>query len=79
MVWKVLPQDFHPVREFVFAHRIQRVWLKEKRWRGFLKNCVVWSSPLAVWTEIIALGIRKLYSASQVSSTIIRVDLQWDV
>ena len=61
--------------EVVFAHRIQRVWLKEKLRRGLPKNCVAWSSPLAVWTEIIALGIRKLYSASQVSSTIVGVDL----
>ena len=75
IVWEVLPQDFHPVCEVVFAHRIQWVWLKEKLWRGLLKNCVAWSSPFAVWTEIIALGIRKLHSASQASSTIVGVDL----
>jgi hypothetical protein len=75
IVWEVLPQDFYPVCEVVFAHRIERVWLKEKLWRGLLKNCVAWSSPFAVRTEIIALGIRKLYSASQVSSTIVGVDL----
>jgi hypothetical protein len=51
------------------------MWLKEKLWRGLLKNSIAWSSPFAVWTEIIALRIRKLYSASQVSSTIVGVDL----
>jgi len=40
------------------AHRIQRVWLKEKLWRGLLKNGVAWSSPLAVWTEIFAPDLR---------------------
>jgi hypothetical protein len=49
------------------------MWLKEELWRGLLKNCVPWSSPFEVGTEIIALGIRKFYSASQVSSTIVGV------
>ena len=75
MVWEVPPQDFHPVCEVVLAHRIQRMWLKEKFWRGLPKNCVAWSSPFAVRTEIIALGIRELYSAGQDSPTIVAVEL----
>src|SRR5215469_11737944 len=75
MVWEVLAQDFHPVCEVVFAHRIQRMWLKEQLWRGLLKNCLARSSPFALRTEIIAPGIRELYSASQVSPTIVGVDL----
>ena len=58
-----------------FVHRIQRVWLKKKFWWRLLKNCVAGSSPFAMWTEIFTLRIGKLYSASQVSSTIVGVDL----
>jgi hypothetical protein len=63
VVWEVLLKDFNPIVKVALRHRVHRMGLKKKLWRGFSQYLMTVAIIVAVAAGVSPLLVRKVFAS----------------